>query len=252
MIYPDDDESKRPFNDLYTELTDRDKLNHQCTVGLDDFNQSNPSKKMNLVLFMDAIEHVVKIHRIITTSYGNALLVGVGGSGRKSLTELSTSIACFETIQIEIVKGYGLNEWRDDMRRIMINCGVEFNDTIFLLNDTQIVLETFVEDVNNILNNGEIPNLFNAAEDMQNVLDGIKDATKGQQNVKTFQDADYFDYFIERCKQKLHVVLTFSPIGEAFRRRLRMFPSLVNCTTIDWFLAWPREALQSVANTFLE
>jgi dynein heavy chain len=47
---------------------------------------------------MDAIEHVVKIHRIITTSYGNALLVGVGGSGRKSVTELATSIACFESM----------------------------------------------------------------------------------------------------------------------------------------------------------
>ena len=200
---------------------------------------------------MDAIEHVVKIHRIITTSYGNALLVGVGGSGRKSLTELATSIAVFETMQIEIVKGYGINEWRDDMRNIFQNCGVEFKDTIFLFSDTQIVNETFVEDVNNILNNGEIPNLFSAAEDIQNVLDGIKDATKGQSNVKNFQDSDYFAYFIERCKQKLHVVLTFSPIGEAFKRRLRMFPSLVNCTTIDWFLPWPKDALSSVAEYFL-
>ena len=42
-----------------------------------------------------------------------------------------------------------------------------------------------------------------------------------------------------------------SPIGEVFRARLRMFPSLVNCCTIDWFSAWPDEALRSVASTFL-
>eukprot|EP00879_Flechtneria_rotunda_P027853 GHRR01029880.1.p3 GENE.GHRR01029880.1~~GHRR01029880.1.p3 ORF type:complete len:106 (-),score=24.04 GHRR01029880.1:618-935(-) len=48
----------------------------------------------------------------------------------------------------------------------------------------------------------------------------------------------------------LHLVLCFSPVGDAFRQRLRMFPSLVNCTTIDWFSEWPSEALTSVARSF--
>jgi dynein heavy chain, axonemal len=42
-----------------------------------------------------------------------------------------------------------------------------------------------------------------------------------------------------------------SPIGDAFKTRLRMFPALVNCCTIDWFLPWPKEALTSVAQYFL-
>ena len=49
----------------------------------------------------------------------------------------------------------------------------------------------------------------------------------------------------------LHLILCFSPLGEAFRNRLRMFPSLVNCSTIDWFAEWPREALHSVATRLL-
>ena len=43
-----------------------------------------------------------------------------------------------------------------------------------------------------------------------------------------------------------------SPVGDAFRSRCRMFPSLVNCCTIDWFTEWPQEALLSVAETFFE
>lgn len=43
------------------------------------------------------------------------------------------------------------------------------------------------------------------------------------------------------------MVLSMSPVGDSFRRRCRMFPSLVNCTTIDWFTNWPTEALHSVA-----
>lgn len=45
------------------------------------------------------------------------------------------------------------------------------------------------------------------------------------------------------------MVICMSPVGEAFRRRLRIFPTLVNCTTIDWFLPWPEEALISTANS---
>jgi dynein heavy chain, axonemal len=58
-------------------------------------------------------------------------------------------------------------------------------------------------------------------------------------------------YFIERVKKNLHIVLCFSPIGDAFRTRVRMFPSLVNCCTIDWFKEWPKDALVSVAKKFL-
>ena len=44
-----------------------------------------------------------------------------------------------------------------------------------------------------------------------------------------------YNYFIERVRKNLHIALTMSPIGDAFRNRLRMFPSIINCCTIDWF-----------------
>ncbi|KAI8731624.1 dynein heavy chain 6, axonemal isoform X4, partial [Biomphalaria glabrata] len=50
----------------------------------------------------------------------------------------------------------------------------------------------------------------------------------------------------------LHIVLCMSPVGSAFRSRCRMFPSLVNCCTIDWFIEWPKEALLGVAQSFFK
>jgi dynein heavy chain len=59
-------------------------------------------------------------------------------------------------------------------------------------------------------------------------------------------------YFLERVRSNLHVVLCMSPVGEVFRNRLRMFPSLVNCCSIDWFSEWPEDALLEVATKYLD
>ena len=166
LVFPDDDTTKKPYSDVYCELYDRKKVKDATENSLADYNHMHQSKKMNLVLFVSAIEHIVKIHRVITTEYGHGLLVGVGGSGRKSLTELATFIANYEIFSIEMSKNYDFNAWRDDMKsKLFMGCGVDQKQTVFLFSDTQITNEAFVEDINNILNNGEIPNLYVLAED---------------------------------------------------------------------------------------
>jgi dynein heavy chain len=55
---------------------------------LEEYNSLNTAQ-MRLVLFMDAVKHVCRIARVIRQPLGNALLLGMGGSGRQSLTRLS-------------------------------------------------------------------------------------------------------------------------------------------------------------------
>lgn len=58
-------------------------------------------------------------------------------------------------------------------------------------------------------------------------------------------------FFIERVRTNMHMIIGMNPIGENFRNRLRNYPGLINYTTIDWFLTWPRDALLEVGNKFL-
>mmetsp|Transcript_49836 Transcript_49836/g.161224 ORF Transcript_49836/g.161224 Transcript_49836/m.161224 type:complete len:2909 (-) Transcript_49836:280-9006(-) len=236
-----------PKASYYQEVTDSEKLVSVVGECLNDYN-SMAKRGMDLVLFLAAAEHVCKVVRVLKSPLGNCLLVGVGGSGRKSLASLGIFQAQQDNFTIELTKSYGMTEWHDDMKRLLISVGGKAKEVCFLFADTQIANENFLEETSGLLNNGEIPNLFNAEDKTQiSELCTSKAAAVGR-----FGPAEVFAFFIEQCQKNLHIILCLSPIGESFRRRVRMFPSLVNCCTIDWFHEWPKEALQSVANYFLK
>jgi dynein heavy chain len=231
----------------YIEITDWEKANKVLVDFAEDYTL-NLNKPMDLVFFKDAIQHIGRISRLLRQPRGNALLVGVGGSGRQSLSKLSAFIADMKCFQIELARGYGVNEFHEDLKKLLMQAGAENKPTVFLFNDTQIIKESFLEDINNILNAGEVPDLF-AADEMGKIIEAVRPLAKAAGKLET-RDMIYA-HFVQLCRENLHVVLTFSPVGDAFRNRLRMFPSLVNCCTIDWFMPWPKDALKSVALQFL-
>ncbi|VVC96958.1 unnamed protein product [Leptidea sinapis] len=141
-------------------------------------------------------------------------------------------------------------KFHDDLRKMYMKAGANSEDTVFLFTDTQITKEEFLEDINNMLNSGEVPNLFEGDTYEQVQTACRPDAAKAGINPAD-RDAVYY-FFINRVRAKLHLCICMSPVGEAFRRRCRMFPSLVNCCTIDWFTKWPPEALLSVAEQCLQ
>jgi dynein heavy chain len=231
----------------YEEVRDQKKLQRLLRDYLDEYN-SEHAGAMKLVFFLDAIEHISRLARILRQPRGNALLVGVGGSGKQSLTRFASFMSEYQCFQIELTRHYGMNEFHEDLKKLYKIAGVQGLPVTFLFTDTQIVLEGFVEDINNLLNTGEVPGLF-AADERERILGEVRPclANKGLPETRE----SIYAFFIDRVRENLHVVLAMSPVGEAFRTRTRQFPSIINCCTIDWYNDWPKEALHSVSTNFL-
>ncbi|XP_065162410.1 dynein axonemal heavy chain 6 isoform X2 [Atheta coriaria] len=229
---------------IYEEIKDLNKLKNVLNDYLDDFNLVT-NKDMSMIFFMDAIEHCTRIARILRSDRGNGLLVGVGGMGKQSLTRLSAHLNGYKCGQIELTRNYDHTAFFEDLRKVAFSAGALYEHTVFLFTDTQIVQEEFLEDINNLLNSGEVPNLFEADE-LEKVIITCRPAAKQAGIAESNRDGIY-DFFVNGVRNLLHLVLCMSPVGDAFRRRCRMFPSLVNCCSIDWFVKWPDEALLSVA-----
>ena len=138
---------------------------------LEDYGFEN--KPMNLVLFNDALDHLTKIHRIIRFPKGSGLLVGVGGSGKQSLTRLATFTACYDLFTIGLVRNYKEENFREDLR--VLYRDVLKKPKTFLFTDAHVVEEGFLELINNILTIGMVPALFPEEE-----KDGLTSALESE------------------------------------------------------------------------
>ncbi|KAM6908082.1 dynein axonemal heavy chain 2-like [Lycodopsis pacificus] len=234
---------------VYEELLDMNSLKKFMETQLEDYNMTPGVVPMNLVLFQDAIEHITHVVRVISQLRGNMLLVGVGASGRQSLSKMAAFICEYQVFQVEVTKQYRKQEFREDIKKLYWLTGVDNKPTVFLFNDTQIVDESFLEDINNILSSGEVPNLYKQDEFVE-VCNALSESARNN-NVTETPDS-LFSYLIERVRDNLHIVLCMSPVGESFRNHILQYPALVNGTTIDWFCEWPKDALLEVAERYLD
>ncbi|EFJ49499.1 flagellar inner dynein arm heavy chain 11 [Volvox carteri f. nagariensis] len=231
----------------YDEVMDFERLTAVVGEYLADLNAGS-KKPLSLVLFQFCLEHVCRVARTIRQPGGHALLVGVGGSGRQSVTQLAAFIEDFLLFTIEVSSTYGMTNWHDDLKLALRTAGEKGKNAVFMFSDSQILDETMVEELSSLLNTGEVPNLFDASE-----LIAIGETLRQRARTARMDGsrADINNFFVNQVRQHLRVVLCFSPVGDAFRERLRRFPSLTTCTTIDWFTVWPNDALASVAEQAL-
>ena len=232
---------------LYDRFPSSAAMSTRLTEALRDYNDTNAV--MDLVLFEDAMKHICKISRIISNDGGHALLVGVGGSGKQSLSRLSSAICQFQTMTIVISSTYGLADLKVDLQKMYIKSGQKDEGVMFLFTEGQITNERFLVFINDLLSSGEIADLF-PAEDVDTIVGALRSAVKAEGLVDNKENS--WKFFLDRVRKNLHMSLCFSPVGDDFRNRSKKFPALINNTVIDWFHPWPQEALLSVADKFLE
>eukprot|EP00937_MAST-01D_sp_MAST-1D-sp2_P001104 g1104.t1 len=216
------------------------------TSALADYNTQFPA--MNLSLFEDAMMHVCRTVRIVLNFGGHALLVGVGGSGKQSLSRLSAFVCQYTVKQIVISSTYDEAQFLEDLRVMYHMAGVKDEGVMFLLTDSQIVSEKFLVYLNDLLSSGNIPDLY-GQETRDEIIAAL--LTRVKRLGLSTSPASVWDFFISQIRTNLHCCLCFSPVSESFRTRAARFPALVNCTVIDWFQPWPEDALHAVGQKFL-
>ena len=159
---------------------------------------------MNLVFYDECIDHLIRIHRIIRIQNGNALLVGVGGSGKQSLTKIATFIARYDLWGIKITSKFEEKHFREQLQELFRRFipQQEMRKITFLFTDEQVLDEGFLELINNILTTGIVPAIFEKAEKNQ-IIDEYKPLAV-KLNLPETKDTAY-GLYVNRIKDNLHL-----------------------------------------------
>ena len=200
-----------PEDRVYEEIKEMKKLKSILLDYLEDYN-GTVGTEMNLVFFADAVEHIVRLARLLRSERGNGLLVGVSGMGKQSLAKLAAHINGYQCHQIALRRGYDHSCFHEDLRRIYWIAGVLNKPTVFLITDTQIVHEAFMEDINNILNSGEVPNLFEGDEYEKIILNTRQPCIESGHPNQTRDGI--FEFFIKRVRANLHVIMCMRQLSQ--------------------------------------
>ena len=119
----EDDEIVAEAPYVYEACADINTIKKRAVQKLEFYNEKFPSKKMSLVIFDDALRHLLRLTRIINSPSGNCLIVGVGGSGKQSLTRLAAYISKHFLFQISITKSYNLNNLMEEVKVLYDKAG---------------------------------------------------------------------------------------------------------------------------------
>lgn len=233
---------------IYLPVASMDRLKKVLEVKKAEYNENKA--QMNLVLFKDAMMHIARISRILDRTNGHALLIGVGGSGKQSLTKLAAFIQGYELELLPSGSSINMMDFKqflgDMIKKATKPPGTQ---RIFMITDTQIKSDEMIVYINDMLNNGYIPGLWPRDE-----LDSHLQTMKTEARQANYPDTPEAlqAYFVDKIKRNVHIVLCMSPVGDALRIRARKFPGLINSTMINWFHSWPKDALYDVAYNFLK
>ncbi|PNI31621.1 DNAH14 isoform 16, partial [Pan troglodytes] len=234
---------------IYQNTSDYNKL---ASV-LDEFQMKLGSISLELshsiVFFKEAIEHIIRATRVLRQPGSHMLLIGIDGCGKKTCATLACYLTDNKLYRVPISHKCAYIEFKEVFKKVFIHAGLKGKPTVLMVPNLNIEQDSFLEDLNYIINSGRIPDLFENVE-LDSIAMKIRYLTEQSGHMDNRQSL--LSFFQKRIYKNLHIFVIMSPEGPSFRQNCRVYPSMISSCTIDWYERWPEEALLIVANSFLK
>lgn len=247
-------------------------------------SQCHTNDFLDIVLFHDAIIHLVRICRILGIPRCNALLIGVGGSGRRSLARLAAFMCAYRVGRLQSAEESGLSGFFDDLKLLIKQAGYLDQKIVLIVGETELqALAAFTQSTRNSSNRvigakngqtsinsyfpnyteqsvtdvlldtlqvlvatGQVHALFSPEEVEGMLSDMRQDMKVAWPNEFDTTDAVH-NFFLAKVRNNLRLIMCLSSLPASLAQYHSQFPGIFSGSCMDWYTPWPQDALQAVA-----
>jgi len=201
-----------------------------------------------LVLFNEVLDHVLRIDRIFRQPQGHLLLIGVSGAGKTTLSRFVAWMNGLSVYQIKVHRKYTGEDFDEDLRTVLRRSGCKNEKIAFIMDESNVLDSGFLERMNTLLANGEVPGLFEGDE-YATLMTQCKEGAQ-KEGLMLDSHEELYKWFTSQVIRNLHVVFTMNPSSEGLKDRAATSPALFNRCVLNWFGDWSTEALYQVGKEF--
>ncbi|KAL4068381.1 dynein heavy chain and region D6 of dynein motor-domain-containing protein [Scleroderma yunnanense] len=201
-----------------------------------------------LVLFNDVLDHVLRIDRVFRQVQGHLLLIGVSGSGKTTLSRFVAWLNGLSIFQIKVSNKYTGDDFDDDLRTVLRRAGCKGEKICFIMDESNVLDSGFLERMNTLLANAEVPGLFEGDEHAA-LMTACKEGSQ-RDGLMLDSHEELYRWFTQQVAKNLHVVFTMNPPENGLASRAATSPALFNRCVLDWFGDWSDQAFYQVGIEF--
>ncbi|KAH6676840.1 cytoplasmic dynein-like protein 1 heavy chain 1 [Halenospora varia] len=221
---------------------DREQLREFVKARLKTFCEEEVD--VPLILFNDVLEHVLRIDRVFRQPQGHLILIGVSGSGKTTLSRFVAWMNGLKVFQIKVHGKYSAEDFDDDLRDVLRRCGCKGEKMCFIMDESNVLDSGFLERMNTLLANAEVPGLFEGDE-LASLMTACKEGAQRQGLLLDSQE-ELYKWFTQQIVKNLHVVFTMNPPEDGLSSKAATSPALFNRCVLNWFGDWSDQALFQV------
>lgn len=210
---------------------------------------SNEVLDTNLILYQDCLDHITRIDRVLSLPQGHLILVGDSTGGKTTLCRFVAWVNGLLIVQLAVHRNYTLNDFDATLRKILKRAGAYGEKICFIIDESNILESSFIERMNTLLANSEIPSLFSGNE-FSELMSICLDQSQ-QQGLLLDTEEELYKWFTQQISKNLHVIFTINSPETSTTPEILSSPALLNRCVVNWMGDWSNETLREISSEMI-